>query len=217
MLLANVIASRTRLLNSFPEDYLLRPKVLKLAHASTLALFLCRAQSTITLLEDAAPDFEDNANLRKHLLNLRRLFEDIKDTLLVFLPKHTTSLPNGAGRFALSAESRKTLGEQLDKLDHIGREMLPPMLLQSEGEGNHTEDAVKAMRVSKDSDPALELAKSLLEGKVNYEELIELDESLGSGSFGVVKAGTYYGKPVAIKRAICIMHSPEDRETFRCL
>lgn len=40
-----------------------------------------------------------------------------------------------------------------------------------------------------------------LQGQIVEDRLVESDEVLGEGSFGIVRAGTYFGKKVAIKRA----------------
>eukprot|EP00903_Cladosiphon_okamuranus_P015570 g14375.t1 len=125
-----------------------------------------RVQSTLDLIEEAVPTFENNASLRKSLLDLKKLFEDIQDLLQLCLPQQLTS-------------------------------------------------KVKRITLDKGTDPSLKLAKRHLKGNVIDEELVELEESLGSGSFGVVMAGEYYGKPVAIKRARGSVHSADDRERFR--
>lgn len=131
-------------------------------------------------------------------------------------------------RVLSSGQNRKILLEYSDKLDRIRQDMQEAMQLvvvtkqkanheEGEQQMNRIEDALLALKISKDTrtDPAVQLAKRQLKGNVIYNELVELEESLGSGSFGVVMEGTYYGKPVAIKRALNPLFSAQERENFR--
>lgn len=52
-------------------------------------------------------------------------------------------------------------------------------------------------------------------GRVRFENLEE-KEVLGQGTFGVVLAGTYDGREVAIKRARGCLGSTQIMEAFRC-
>lgn len=164
--------------------------------------------------------FDGNEDLSKRLLDLRHLFEHIEDTLKRCLPEHTSSsLTQTARRYVFSSANRKILSGYSGKLTRIAQDLVGPMLLVSKQQGDRIEDALVALTVEKSEDenpdPLLKLAKRQLRGKVIYEELKEEGTSLGSGSFGVVEAGTYYGRPVAIKKALGILHNPTDRESFR--
>ena len=116
-----------------------------------------------------------------------------------------------------SQQNLKTLRQYAAKLDRITQDFNGPMLLVSKKQANRVEEMVQALRLTLDArdDPLLKLAKRQLDGRVIEEELIEFEEWLGSGSFGVVKAGEYYGRPVAIKRALRGGISDDEREAFR--
>ena len=174
------------------------------------------------------PAFENDASLRKTLLDLKKLFEEIVDLLQLCLPQQLTSrfkrATHGAKRIFFSKQNLKTLKEYSNRLDRITLDFSGPMHLVAKQQANRMEeqnklavDALRAIQITLDkgTDPSLKLAKRQLRGSVIDEELVEFEESLGSGTFGVVMAGEYYGKPVAIKRALSSVHSAEDREVFR--
>ncbi|CAN0203677.1 unnamed protein product [Ectocarpus sp. 12 AP-2014] len=174
----------------------------------------------------AVPTFENNAFLRKSLLEFKRTFEGIDDVLQLCLPQeqqyHETSstLRNAAHtakRLHLSEQNLKTLKEYSDKLDSIMLDFNGQMQVVTKQQANRTEEVVRDIQITlgKGTDPSLKLMKRLMKGNVVDEELEELDETLGSGSFGVVMAGRHYGKPVAIKRALSSVFSAEDRERIR--
>eukprot|EP00903_Cladosiphon_okamuranus_P014546 g13493.t1 len=187
-----------------------------------------RIQSTLDLVEEAVPTFENDASLRKSLLYLKKLFEDVEDLLDLCVPQQPTS-PLGQAvhvtkRVYFSEQNLKTLKEYSARLDRITLDFNGRMQLLAKQQANRMEeqtrlaaDALLAMQITQDkgTDPSLKLAKRQLRGNVIDDELVEFQESLGSGSFGVVMAGTYYGKPVAIKRALSSVHSADDRERFR--
>ncbi|CAM9359379.1 unnamed protein product, partial [Ectocarpus fasciculatus] len=177
-------------------------------------------------MREAVPTFENNAFLRKSLLEVKTLFERIDDLLQLCLPQEqqhdetSSTLRNAAHtakRVYFSEQNLKTLKEYSDKLDSIALDFSGPMQVVAKQQANRMEEALLAIQITLDkgTDPSLKLMKRLVKGNVVDEELEELDETLGSGSFGLVMAGRYYGKPVAIKRALSSVFSAEDRETFR--
>ena len=198
-----------------------------------------RVQSTLDLMQEAVPTFENNASLRKSLLDLKKLFEDIEDLLQLCLPQQLTSTlkraTHSAKRVYFSKQNLKTLQDYSSRLDRITHDFSGPMQLIAKQQANRMEqqnklavdrmeeqnklvmDALRALQITQDegADPSLKLAKRQLRGNVIDDELVEFEESLGSGTFGVVMAGEYYGKPVAIKRALSSVHSADDRERFR--
>lgn len=191
-----------------------------------------RAQSAIDTLEEAIETIGDNQRLHKNLLDLKQLFEVTDDMLQKCNPKHSPSvlgkMKRNANRLLFSAQHRKTLLECCDKLGQMKQDIQEVMQLvvvtkqkaihDEDGQQmNRIENALLALKISKDTrtDPALQLAKRQLKGNVIYEELVELEEALGSGSFGVVMEATYYGKPVALKRALNPLFGAQERETFR--
>lgn len=197
-----------------------------------LSLLKPRARSTIETLEEAVHTIEDNKRLHKTLLDLRKLFEAISVMLYKCLPKQSSSLlgkvKRNAQRMLSSGPNLKILLDYSNKLDRIKQDVQEVMQLfvvtrqkanrrEDEEQLRQITDALRVLKISKDTrgDPALQLAKRQLKGTVIYEELKELDESLGSGSFGVVMEGTYYGKPVAIKRALNPLFSAQEKENFR--
>lgn len=186
-----------------------------------------RVDSTLELLQEAIPTFENNEFLRKSLLDLKKLFERIEDLLQLCLPKDnegqkriSKTVKNAAHiakRVLFSEQNLKTLKEYSEMLDRIKQDFSGHMQLAAKQQANRVEDVLQAMRLTLDTrtDPLLKLAKRHLNGNVIEEELVELQESLGSGSFGMVMAGKYYGKPVAIKRALKGFLSADEREAFR--
>lgn len=185
-----------------------------------------RVHSKLELMREVVPTFENNGFLRKSLYEVKTIFERIDDLLQLCLPHEqqqdeTSSTLQNAARTAkrvyFSEQSLKTLKEYSDKLDSITLDFNGPMQLVAKQQANRMEEALLAIQITLDkgTDPSLKLMKRLVKGNVVDDELEELDESLGSGSFGVVMAGRYYGKPVAIKRALSAVFSAEDREKFR--
>lgn len=186
---------------------------------SMCALSSClhrRAQATVNLLEEGiTPFFEDDAHLRRHLLELKALFEEIADVLQQCVPG-SSSLSKAAKRVFLATANRKALADKSVKLERIRRTITEREMLVAKKQVNRIEKIALAIAVAGDARPENRLAKRLVKGKVIAEELEQKDgELLGTGSFGVVVAGRYYGKPVAIKKALSMVCSEEDRENFR--
>ncbi|CBN78459.1 ATP binding protein [Ectocarpus siliculosus] len=172
-------------------------------------------------MREAVPTFENNAFIRKILLEVKTLFERMDDLVQLCLPQEqqhdeTSSTLRNAARTAkrvyFSEQNLKILKEYSDKLDSIKLDLSVRMQVVAKQQANRME---AFLTQDKGTDPSLKLMKRLMKGNVVDEELEELDETLGCGSFGVVMAGRYYGKPVAIKRALSSVFSAEDRERFR--
>lgn len=188
-----------------------------------------RVESTLDLMQQAVPVFEDNVFLRRSLVELTDLYESIHRLLQLCVPAQrkqqqqqqiSSTLKNAmqiARRFCFSDQNLQTLKGYTEKLDRIALHFSGPMQLVANKQANRMEETMLAMQITLDerSDPSLKLAKRWLKGNVIDSELVELNESLGRGSFGVVMAGMYYGQPVAIKRALNSVMSAEDRESFR--
>ena len=192
-----------------------------------------RAQSAIDTLEEVIETVADNQRLHKNLLDLKKLFEATDDMLQKCLPKPSSAsllgkVKRNARRFLFSAQNRKILLEYCDRLSHMKQDIQEGMQAvvierqkaiheEDEQQMNRIENHLRALKISRDTsaDPALQLAKRQLKGNVIYEELVELEESLGSGSFGVVMEATYYGRPVALKRALNPLFGAQERENFR--
>lgn len=173
-----------------------------------------RAQATVDLLEEGITPFEDDAHLRRHLLELKTLFEEIADVVQQCVPD-SSSLSKTARRVFWSTANRKALAKKSTELERIRRTIAEREMLVAKKQVNRIEKNVLAI-VADNTHPKNRLAKRLMEGKVIAEELEQNDgELLGTGSFGVVVAGRYYGRPVAIKKALSTACSEEDRENFR--
>lgn len=158
--------------------------------------------------------FEDNADLRRHLLELKTLFEEITDVLQQCSPGSSSLFKTGRRVFITEA-NRKALAEQSVKLEGISLTIAERKTLIAKEQTNRIEQSVLAIKLTEDERPEYRLAKRLVKGKVIADKLVQDGEQLGTGSFGVVVAGRYYGKPVAIKKALGMVCSEEDRENFR--
>ena len=162
--------------------------------------------------------FEDNALLRRALLELKTLFESIDDLLQPCFPKAHQQQQQSASRTLQSPELLQTAKDVTAKLDRVvlflGRRVQSAANHQSK---HLVENAVLAIRLARytGTNPSLKLAKRRVRGDVIGCELVEVGDSLGRGSLGVVMAGKYYGRPVAIKRALNSVMSAGDREKFR--
>lgn len=188
----------------------------------------CRAKTTIDLLEEGTTTFEDNAHLRRNLLELKTLFEEIADVLQQCIPG-SSSLSKTARRVFFSQANRNALAEQSVKLERmrlkiserkalVAKEQanrIEQSVAEQGNQGNRIEQSLLAIALTKDARPQYRLAKRLVKGKVIADKLVQDGEELGTGSFGVVVAGHYYGRPVAIKKALGMVCSEEDRENFR--
>jgi len=177
-----------------------------------------RVQSTIDLMEEAAPTFENSALLRNTLLEVKQLFECIDDLLQVCLPKAQQYRQQRGARLRFKKqENLQTLKDFTGRLDRIVGIFLGPLQSPAYQHSNRLEDALLAIQLTRQAGtyPSLERAKHLVKGEVIDELLVELRTSLGRGSFGVVMAGTYCGHPVAIKRALFGALTAKDKEIFR--
>eukprot|EP00752_Nemacystus_decipiens_P002586 g2420.t2 len=199
-----------------------------------------RVSSALELLQEAVPAFEDDASFRIMLVQLKNLFEDIDDLLSLCLPPPPTSsvvrnVARHAKRVFFSEQHLQALKDFSSKLDSFLLDLSGNMHLVTKQQQNRMEqqqgrmeaqnnrlagqlaDGLRAIQITlaEGTEPSLKLAKRHLKGNLIEEELVESEEYLGSGSFGKVMAGEYYGKPVAIKRALKEVLSPEDRESFR--
>lgn len=189
--------------------------------------------STITTVEKALATIGHDEDLLKILLDLKTLSENIQTVLQRCQPMQSTSafktVKHNASRVFKSSNNRKDLTKYSTKLTEMKQDISGTMefVLATKQKVYHDEDGQQlnriedklglALKISQGtgSDPAVKLAQRQLKGNVIYQELEELDDVLGRGSFGVVKAGTYYGRPVAIKKALDSLYGPEDRENFR--
>lgn len=189
-----------------------------------------RVQSTLDLLQKAVPAFENDASLRKELVKLKRMLEDIGGLLSMCLPPPPAlstlrKVASNATRFAFSEQQLKAIKHHSSTLDRFRLDLNGAMQLVAKQQQNRIEDqinhrvtdALLAIQITLQDtkDPSLKLYKRQLKGNLIEKELVEFEESLGSGSFGKVMAGEYYGKPVAIKRALKEVLNAEDRESFR--
>ena len=163
--------------------------------------------------------FENNAPLRKTLLELKALFEGVDDLLRLSLSnaqqqqqeQHKASL-----KFR-NSQSLQALKDLSNELDWIARFFGQPTRSPAKLHPTRLGSALVAIRMSRYTGtvPSLKKPMRWIRGDVIEDELVELDISLGRGSFGVVMAGKYFGKRVAIKRASFGALSAEDKENFR--
>lgn len=178
-----------------------------------------RVQSTLDRIEEAAPTLENSALLRKILLELKTRFEGIDDLLQLCVPKdkrHQKQQRKASLKFT-EPENTQTLKDLVEELDRIVAAFLGSLQSAASRRGIRLEDALLAIQITRQTgtDPSLKGAKRLIKGDVVGSQLVEVDDPLGRGSFGVVTAGTYYGKPVAVKRALFGALSARDRELLR--
>lgn len=176
-----------------------------------------RMEATLLTVDKVAHTLNDSNEAVCHSLReLKKLIVTIEDLVEKSLRSESSSAvkrnAKNMKRAFFSGSRLKEVENAVDKLGKIKADMTFYMVANQQP----SKDVLLALEISQTVGPdrALKLVKRRLEGKVIFDELEEEDDVLGAGSFGVVKAGKYYGKPVAIKKALSNQYGREDRAMF---
>jgi len=183
-----------------------------------------RVAATVHRVEQAVPVFENDVSFRRLLLKLKALFEEIDSLLSLCLPPPgIPDVSRLARQVYFSTSNLQALENSSRKLDSFTIDWNSAMHVIAKKQQNRMEQGQEAILAAlaicitqkSSEDPSMKLMKRQLKGNLIEEELKESEEPLGSGSFGKVMAGTYYGKKVAIKKALREVMSSEERESFK--
>lgn len=205
-----------------------------------------RMHNLVGTLESAAATFRDNATLMKSLVELHEFLGTLVPILercerpvkIVEKARQLAIAP------ALTKALQRAEITLRNLCDDLGLAMLPSIAERLDllaGEVLYEMDAVvsAAMQVAMDEQEAKtrQMLKSVLGevqrdagllvkecapgrrlGRISWDDLVvEKNTVLGEGSFGVVCAGTYMGRDVAIKKAVHAVLPKHVANEFRCV
>lgn len=171
-------------------------------------------QSILLAVDNASLSLNDeNTSACHSLRELRSLIITITNLVDSSIRSEARStVKRNASNIKRALFSGSRLKEATDaekKLDTIVSDLTFAMVTvarhqPSEARHQPSDDVQLAIQLAKiaGSSKLLKVVKRRLEGNVIFDELVEEDDILGTGSFGIVKAGKYYRKPVAIKKAL---------------